>query len=169
MSGSTALVTGASRGTGRGIAIELARAGANVVLAARNKPSLEEIVAEIEGQGGTASAVVADLASRAGCDALVAQCGAVDILVNNAALTTVKMQPTIVPDDAYWQDSFQLNLWAPLALMQGLCPGMIDRGGGVVINISSTTAQRVVPHYAPYAASKAALETMSRVAALDMA
>jgi NAD(P)-dependent dehydrogenase (short-subunit alcohol dehydrogenase family) len=74
-----------------------------------------------------------------------------------------------VPDDEFWDLTFNTDFWAPLALMQAVAPGMVERGRGVIINISSISAQRGTPDLAPYAAAKAALDTMSRVAAMEFA
>jgi len=167
--GKRALVTGASRGVGAGIARHLAAANATVVLTARNVDSLAELRSRIDASGGKAEVQQSDLATLDGCRELANRCGDIDILVNNAAHTVVKLQSIVTRDDDYWSQSLQLNLMAPVCLIQEFCPGMAKRGSGVVINISSTTAQRVVPNYAPYAASKAALEAMSRVAAMDLA
>lgn len=167
LAGKRALVTGASRGAGYGIAKALAGANAEVVVTARNEPGLQKLRRDIESAGGKAVVVPGDLATRAGARELAGRCGAVDILINNAALTSAKYQSLLVKDDAYWDLEFALNVIAPVTLMQELVPAMIERRRGVVINISSISAQRPNALHSPYAASKAALEAASRAAALD--
>jgi NAD(P)-dependent dehydrogenase (short-subunit alcohol dehydrogenase family) len=165
-----ALVTGASRGLGVAIARALARAGAHVVLNARNEQSLEQLRREIEREGGRAEVRCADLGARESCRELARNCGEIDILVNNAGATAVNRdKPVIEVDDALWDESLQLNLLAPLALMQELGRGMARRGRGVIINITSIAAHQGRPLRAAYTASKAALEAMTRVAAMELA
>lgn len=168
--GKRALVTGASRGSGVGIAKVLALAGASVVLTARNEAGLQKTKALIEAAGGKVDAIIpTDLSSREACRRLAAQCGDVDILVNNAAVSSGKFQSILVRDDEYWDSEFNVNVMAPLTLMQELCPYMVKKQRGTVINISSISAQRGSPAHAPYSASKAALDAMSKVAAMDLA
>ncbi len=167
LKGKRALVTGASRGAGFGIAKAMAAAGASVVVTARNELGLQKVQREIEAAGGTAEVQVGDLSTRASARELAGRCGEIDILVNNAALTSAKYQSLLVKDDAYWDLEFALNVIAPVTLMQEFVPGMLKRGRGVVINISSISAQRPNALHSPYAASKAALEAASRAAALD--
>src|SRR5262245_29868847 len=142
LKGRRALVTGASRGAGYGIARAFAEANAEVVVTARNEPGLQRLRRDIESAGGKAVVVPGDLSTRAGVREVAAQCGAVDILVNNAALTSAKYQSLLVRDDAYWDLEFALNVIAPVTLMQELVPAMVERRRGVVINISSISAQR---------------------------
>ncbi len=167
LKGKRALVTGASRGAGFGIAKALAAANAEVVVTARNEQGLQKLRREIEAAGGRASVQAGDLSTRATSRELASRCGEVDILINNAALTSAKYQSLLVKDDAYWDLEFALNVIAPITLMQEFVPGMLKRGRGVVINISSISAQRPNALHAPYASSKAALEAMSKAAALD--
>jgi NAD(P)-dependent dehydrogenase (short-subunit alcohol dehydrogenase family) len=167
LKGKRALVTGASRGAGYGIAKALAAAHAEVVATARNEQGLQKLRREIEAAGGKATVQAGDLWTRASARELASRCGEVDILINNAALTSAKYQSTLVKDDAYWDLEFALNVIAPVTLMQEFVPGMIKRGRGVVINISSISAQRPNALHAPYGASKAALEVASKAAALE--
>lgn len=167
LKGKRALVTGASRGAGYGIAKGLAAANAAVVVTARSKEKLENLKGEITAAGGRAEVQAGDLTTRASTRELASRCGEIDILINNAALTSAKYQSLLVKDDAYWDLEFALNVIAPVTLMQEFVPGMVKRGRGVVINISSISAQRPNALHSPYAASKAALEAASRAAALD--
>jgi len=109
------------------------------------------------------------LSTREATRAIAAKCGDVDILVNNAALTNVKRESILDQDDETWDMEFAINVVAPVTLMQALVPGMIRRGGGSVINISSIAARRPNPMHAAYAASKAALEAATRATAIDFA
>lgn len=164
------LVTGASRGVGAATAKAFARAGAKtVVLAARNEAALHKVKAEIEAMGGHAEVYPVDLSSRKACRDLAAKCGDIDILINNAALTYGADQNAFVRNDEYWDISFAVTFFAPLILMQELGQGMLERGHGVVLNISSMAAQRPVPEYAPYGVTKAALDTLSKAAGMEVA
>ena len=163
------LVTGASSGAGVGIARAFAARGATVVITARRENRLKQVQREIEAAGGRAEVQVADLATRLGARDLAQRCGDIDILINNAAITTMKYQSVRVRDDQFWDDTFNTGFWAPLALMQELSPGMVKRGNGVILNISSISGQRGTAYLAPYAAMKAALDMMSRVAGMEYA
>jgi len=168
LSGKRALVTGASRGVGLGIARAFAAAGAEVVATARNARALEDLQRQIEADGGKAVVVPGDLSTREGARELARLSGEIDVLVNNAALVTGAQHSLLVEDDAAWDLEFAVNLTAPVTLIQALVPGMVRRGAGVVINISSIAVQRPNPMHAAYAASKAALETVTRAAAIDL-
>lgn len=169
LTGKRALVSGASRGVGLGIAREFAAAGAEVVATARNARALEDLQRQIEADGGKAVIVPGDLSTREGARDIARRSGEIDVLVNNAALVTGAQHSLLVEDDAGWDLEFAVNLTAPVTLIQALAPGMVRRGCGVVINISSIAVQRPNPMHAAYAASKAALETMTRAAAIDLA
>lgn len=167
LQGRRALITGASRGVGFEIAKTFSAAGAEIVATARNEQRLDKLRREIETAGGRVSIVPGDLSTRAGAREVARRSGDVDVLVNNAAFTAVKWQPFLATEDASWDFEFAVNLDAPVVLMQSLMPGMMQRSRGVVINISSTGAHRPNPMHAPYSASKAALEIVSRAAALE--
>jgi len=168
LKGKRALVTGASRGAGFGIAKAFAAAGAEIVATARNHDRLEKLRREIEADGGKATTIPGDLSTRAGARGVAKQCGDVDILVNNAGVAVGKWQRFLEQDDASWDYEFGLNVIGPVTLMQELVPGMIRRGQGRIINISSVAAARPTPDRAPYSASKAALEAASKSAAIDL-
>ncbi|CAN7225060.1 SDR family NAD(P)-dependent oxidoreductase [Phenylobacterium sp. LjRoot219] len=168
LSGKRALVTGASRGVGFGIAKAFAAAGAEVVATARNTHALEDLQQQIQADGGRVTILAGDLATREGARDVARRSGEIDLLVNNAALVTGAQHSLLVEDDAAWDLEFAVNLIAPVTLIQALVPGMAARGGGVVINISSIAVQRPNPMHAAYAASKAALEVVTRAAAIDL-
>jgi short-subunit dehydrogenase len=164
---SVAIVTGASSGIGAATARLLAGRGARVVLAARRADRLEALAAELPG----ALAVPTDVTDPAQLGHLVERCldvhGRVDILVNNAGqglhvpLTEVEAQDFL----AVWE----LNVLAPLALMQAVLPAMSRQGAGSIVNVSSMTSQMVIPGLGAYAATKSALNMLSKVAREEFA
>lgn len=166
--GKRVLVTGAGRGAGFGIARAFAAAGAEVIATSRSEAGLNRLKQTIEGEGGRMALVPGDLSTRAGARDIAARAGKVDVLVNNAAYVDGKQHSVVVADDAGWDLELAVNLIAPVVLVQALVPGMIARGGGAVINISSIAVVRPNPTHAAYAASKAALETFTRAAAVDL-
>ncbi|HST40853.1 MAG TPA: SDR family NAD(P)-dependent oxidoreductase, partial [Conexibacter sp.] len=136
LAGRTALVTGATSGIGRAIAIAYAAEGAQVAVAGRDAERGAAVVAEIGADGGTATFVAADLATVAGVrrladDATAALGGRVDVLVNNAGV--YPPTPTATVDEATFANVVDVNVRAPYFLVQALAPGMIERGGGVVV------------------------------------
>lgn len=162
--GKRILLTGASSGIGAVAARKLAAQGASVVLVARRERLLAEVVERITAGGGTASAISADLAHLDQVDALVEAVGPVDILINNAARS---IRRPLAESLERWHDIervMALNYYAPLRLIRGLAPGMIERGDGHIINVATW---RVLPEASPmfgaYNASKAALSAVSRV------
>lgn len=167
--GKRVLVTGAAGGAGIGIAHAFARAGATVVLTDIAREGLESLHADITAAGGSAEVQWADLSTRAGCRDLAVRCGRIDVLVNNAAYTFMKYQGVLVEDDEYWDKTFAIDLIAPVTLIQSIGRGMVERGGGSIINVSSVSAERGTPDLAPYAMAKSALETLTKVAAMEFA
>jgi gluconate 5-dehydrogenase len=167
LTGRIALVTGASSGIGRTIALALARAGCAVVLVARRVELLEALRDEIAFEGGRAASLACDLSDRA----MVRQCaviaahpfGAPDILVCAAGVNRRKPILEITEDD--WDATLRLNLDAPFFLAQRLAPEMIARGFGRIINIASLQSVRAFADCAPYGASKGAIAQLSRAQA----
>jgi NAD(P)-dependent dehydrogenase (short-subunit alcohol dehydrogenase family) len=165
--GRTALVTGAGRGIGRALAVALAAQGADLVLVSRTKRELDE-TAELVST--SARVIAADLSDLAQVAAVVEQAGEVDVLVNNAAVPW-PMGPTVQQDPADFASTFAVNVTAVVALTIGLLPGMLSRGWGRVVNLSSGAAQ--VPTFLlggnAYTTSKLAVEghTVNLAAELD--
>jgi NAD(P)-dependent dehydrogenase (short-subunit alcohol dehydrogenase family) len=159
--GNTALVTGATAGIGYAIALELARQGAAVVVHGRNVERGAKAVQEIENVGGTARFVSADLSDADDVRRLAAEAGDVDILVNNAGI--YEFAGTFDTDDADFDAHFDTNLRAPYILVQKLVPGMIERGRGSVVNISTVAASTPSADAGIYGASKAALDLLTKV------
>ena len=157
--GRVALVTGASKGIGRAIALELAEAGADLVVNARGSAALDTVAAEIRGRGRAGEAVPADVATEAGArlvvERAVARFGRVDVLVNNAGKGSPKRLLDLTEED--WHASFELNFMSAVRLSLACVPLMRARGGGRIVNISSRVGRQPDPYFAPYAAAKAAL------------
>jgi NAD(P)-dependent dehydrogenase (short-subunit alcohol dehydrogenase family) len=190
--GKTVIITGASRGIGKQVAIELGRRDANVVVAARTvQPhrrlagTIGETVEAVEAAGGQAVAIRADLRELSDIRALVDQAvdrfGGVDVLVNNAADTSGGTPSIIDLDRDDWLNQFSTNLHGPFSLIQAVVPSMRDRGGGVIVNMtsgagdleplrppSSGTGPVRIGERVAYAASKAALNRLGNVIAPDL-
>ena len=159
--GSTALVTGATAGIGYAIALELARQGAEVVVHGRNAERGVKAVQQIENKGGRARFVAANLSDADDVRRLAAEAGEVDILVNNAGI--YEFASTFETDDADFDSHFDTNLRAPYILVQKLVPGMIERGHGSVVNISTIAATTPSADAGIYGASKAALDLLTKL------
>jgi NAD(P)-dependent dehydrogenase (short-subunit alcohol dehydrogenase family) len=173
LAGQAALVTGASRGLGAALAGELARAGARVVVTARDEDALEEVAARARRGGGEVHALAADLADPEAAPRLAgaaaALVGPVDLLVHNAAtLGPVPLRPLLDTEPAELARVMEVNLLAPFRLTRALAGSMVLRGGGTVMMISSDAARVGYPGWGPYGVSKAALEQMARVLAVEL-
>jgi len=163
--GKTALITGAGRGIGRAVALELADAGAGVILLARSAGQLaetEQMLLARGTEGDRIHVIVADLADGKQRDDAVATAlgvARVDILVNNAA-TVEPLGPTAEITDEDLRLAFEVNVIAPAALTAAVLPGMLEAGWGRVVNVSSAIAARPASmvRFNAYAATKAALE-----------
>lgn len=138
--GKVALVTGAGRGIGRATAVGLAAGGAAVALVARSVDELAETADLVRQQGGSALVVPADLGDDEQLDRATGRVrdefGAVDILVNNAGVVW-PLEPTVTVDPATWAVAMKINVVAPVTLTIAFLPGMIDRGWGRVVNVST--------------------------------
>ena len=159
--GDRALVTGATAGIGFAIAVQLAQAGAEVIVHGRNAERGAKAVREIENAGGKARFIAADLSDAADVRRLAAQAGDIDILVNNAGV--YEFAPTVDTDDADFDAHFDTNLRAPYILVQKLVPGMVERGHGTVVNISTVAASTPSAEAGIYGASKAALDLLTKL------
>ncbi|HZN13133.1 MAG TPA: SDR family NAD(P)-dependent oxidoreductase [Acidimicrobiales bacterium] len=154
LSGKRVLITGASRGIGEQLALEFAGAGARVALVARSESTIKELA---ERLGGTAHP--ADLSDPDQTQGLIARVegdgGPIDVLVNNAADERAGALLSLAPSDLVAQ--VHLNLTAPIELARQAVPGMIQRGGGHIVNVSSLGGTNAVPGVASYSATKAGL------------
>ena len=151
-----AIVTGAGRGIGKAVSVALAKAGCRVVLAARTREQIETVQLEIISQGGHALALPADLTVDEDIQRLVeatqTKWGAADILINNAGWG--KRAPVVSANLTDWDQTFRLNLRAPMVLAKALLPNMIAKGEGAVINIGSVSGKTGEANGAAYSASK---------------
>jgi dehydrogenase/reductase SDR family member 4 len=167
----TAIVTGASHGIGRAIALSMAAAGARVVLAARKEHDLETVAREIRDNGGEALAARCHMGKEEDVRGLVtaaaAKFGKIDILVNNAA-TCPTYGPFIETTVDVWDKVMDVNLRGPFLLSCLAAAGMKERRCGRIINISSNEALDPNPNLGAYSISKAALISMTKVLARDL-
>jgi NAD(P)-dependent dehydrogenase (short-subunit alcohol dehydrogenase family) len=156
LEGKVAIVTGAGRGIGKAISVSLAKAGCRIVLAARTREQIEVVQEEILSQGGDALGVPTDLTADEDIQRLVeesqAKWGAVDILINNAGWG--KRAPVVGASLTDWDQTFRLNLRAPMVLAKALLPNMIAKREGAVINIGSVSGKTGEANGAAYSASK---------------
>ena len=166
----TAFVTGASRGIGRACALELAKAGMRVVLAARDVAKLEEAATEIRAAGGEALVVAIDLASADSIKAAFVaakEFGRIDVLVNNGGITRDGLALRMKKDD--WDAVLAANLTGSFLCIQQVLQGMMKERWGRIVNISSVVAEMGNPGQANYVASKAGLIGLTKSLAQEMA
>jgi NAD(P)-dependent dehydrogenase (short-subunit alcohol dehydrogenase family) len=171
LSGKTALVTGASKGIGKAIAIAFGEAGANVVATARTASEIEDVTNTIKASGGNALGVIADLGVESDIDdlarAAITEFGGVDILVNNAAIihsriSILELSPQL------WRDVLNVNLTGAFIITQKLLPGMIERGYGKVINISSIGGRKGAAGRSAYRVTKTGLISFTESLAAEV-
>ena len=168
LKGKRILLTGASSGIGEAGAELFAQHGATVVAVARRQDLLEAVIDRITAAGGTAISMPCDLSDMDAIDALAAdvekRLGGVDILINNAARS---IRRGLAESLERWHDverTMVLNYYGPLRLIRGLAPGMLERGDGHIINVSTWgVMSEASPMFSVYNASKAALTSISRV------
>ncbi|MFC7550789.1 SDR family NAD(P)-dependent oxidoreductase [Plantactinospora sp. GCM10030261] len=164
-----AVVTGASRGLGAGIARRFARDGATVCLVARDEARLNRLAEEIESSGGTALAVRCDVTSaddvRALGETVLGRLGRVDILVNNAG--ALAFGSFLEESDEQWQWMLDANLTSARAVTRAFLPSMVDMGAGKVIFVSSNAAKKGFPNDAGYSVAKAGLMALTKVLAVE--
>ena len=165
LEGQRALVTGATSGIGRAVAIRLARDGAEVLVHGRDAARGAETVAEIADAGGRPSFVAADLGEVADIQWLAAEVGEVDILVNNAGISV--FAPTAEFEVSAFDRMFACNVRAPFFLVAALAPGMAARGRGSIVSLSSMAGGVGLVGGAAYGATKASLEAMTRAWAAE--
>ena len=167
-----AIVTGAGQGIGRGIAVGLAEAGADVVLAARTETDLEEVAALVRERGRRALVVPTDVTEAAALERLVertiAEFGRLDVLVNNAGGTMPRA--AMATSERFLEQAFRFNVTAAFTLTKLAAQAMADTSGrGAVVNISSRSASMTQTSFVAYGAAKAALDRMTRNIAPELA
>jgi NAD(P)-dependent dehydrogenase (short-subunit alcohol dehydrogenase family) len=165
LEGQRALVTGATSGIGRAVALQLARDGAEVVVHGRNAERGADTVQEITAAGGQASFIAADLTDAADVHWLASEAGDIDILINNGGIAA--FGPTAEFDPAVFDKMFASNVRAPFFLVAALAPGMAARGHGSIVSLSSMAGGVGLVGGAAYGATKASLEAMTRAWAAE--
>ena len=164
------LITGASSGIGRSLAVELGKRGAAVGLVARRAESLNEVAREVESAGGRALALAADVtdakAVRASAESLRAKFGAVDVLVANAGVGTLTDDYARLGEQV--AETIEINLHGAANSVAAVLPEMIQRGSGQLVAISSLASYRGLPKSGAYCASKAAMNALFESLRLDL-
>jgi NAD(P)-dependent dehydrogenase (short-subunit alcohol dehydrogenase family) len=164
------IVTGASSGIGRATAIRFGRDGASVLAVGRDETALAAVAAEVERQGGRAKVHVADVTAASAPDDIVSaalrEFGALTTLVNAAGIIASGSVESTA--DADWNTMMDINATAPFRLMRAAAPALIQ-SRGTVVNVSSVTGLRAFPGVLAYCVSKAALDQLTRCAALELA
>lgn len=166
-----AIVTGASRGLGRAMAVAFAAAGAHVALAARSKPDLEETAQQVERHGVRALVVTTDVSRYGEMEALVARTvetlGRLDVLVNNSGIARTMPLAEATPDD--WRAIVDVNLTGVFNGCRAAAPHLIARRRGKVINLASVLGAVGLPGYALYAATKGGVIALTRTLGVEWA
>lgn len=171
LAGTVAVVTGASRGLGRAMAVALAEAGADLALAARSKPDLEETARLVERAGRRALVVPTDVTQYPDVEALMTRAreglGRLDVLVNNAGVAVVKPFVEWAPQE--WRGLVDVNLLGLLNGCRAAAPHLIAQRSGKVINVASMLAGIGLPGYSVYSATKGAIVAFTRALGVEWA
>jgi NAD(P)-dependent dehydrogenase (short-subunit alcohol dehydrogenase family) len=171
LEGRIALITGASKGLGKAMALSLAEAGARVAVVARDLAKLEAVASEIQQRGGTADVFRADVSDEASVRTLerdvASRLGKVQILINNAGVNVRKPITEFTLEE--WNFVIGTNLTAAFLLCRAFVPHMKGSGYGRILNLTSTMSHISLPHRAAYSSSKAGLLGMTKALALELA
>ena len=171
LEGKVAIITGASRGIGRAIALRLAQAGAQVVVSSRKLENVQPVADGIVAAGGQALAVQAHVGAAGDVAALVAQAvetfGRVDVAVNNAA-TNPHFGPLLTADEGQWDKILDTNAKGAFRVCKAVVPLMEAQGGGKIINLTSVAGLRPSPGMGMYGISKAAIIMLTQVLAVEL-
>ncbi len=172
LAGRRVMVTGASSGIGEATAREVARRGGVVLLVARREDEIMRVVGSIRESGGSASGYACDLTDDAAVEKLLtevlAEHGGVDLLVNNAGRSIRRSLSASYDRMHDFRRTMEINYFAPVRLMLGVLPGMVERGDGHVVNVLSWGVQVKAPKFTAYLASKTALDVFSRIAGREL-
>ena len=170
LTGKVVIVTGASRGIGAAAAIALGKAGATVLLAARDGKLAGDVAQSIVAAGGTATARAVDVSDYAAVAAMVAEAhgryGRLDVLVNNAGVIE-PIASVAESDPAVWARNIEINLTGAYYPIRAVLPGMIAAGGGTIVNVSSGAAIRPLEGWSAYCSAKAGLAMLTRAVILE--
>jgi NAD(P)-dependent dehydrogenase (short-subunit alcohol dehydrogenase family) len=174
LKGNTALITGASKGIGRAIALAFAAEGADLAVTGRNESELRSLAQAAESHGVRCTIIVADLAQRDAAASVYAEAkaglGPIQILVNNAGVgSSANPKPTVNYDDDFWEMMLYVNLTVPYLLTKAVLPDMLAAHYGRVINIASINGKLGTLHGAAYSASKHGLLGLTRTLAMETA
>jgi len=171
LDGRVALVTGAGRGIGEGIALALAEMGADVVCAARSREQIDAVASKVRGLGRRALAVPCDVNERAQLEGVVSETlkelGRIDVLVNNAGGTPP--QPALRTSERMFENAFRFNVTSAFLLSRLVVPHMLEGGGGSIVNVSSAMSWVVDRGFVAYGTAKAALSHMTRLLGYELA
>ncbi len=155
LQGKIVVITGASSGIGRAVALEMARRGAHVVVAARRRELLEALAAECRALGVDCRVVVTDVTKREQCARLIEEAGIVDVLVNNAGFAIFDSIHNSNPDDL--ESMMQTNYFGSVWCTKAVLPGMLDRGRGTIVNVASIAGIMGYSRMGGYCATKFAM------------
>ncbi len=164
LTGTVAIITGASRGLGHSVAMRFVREGAKVAICSRTPIGIEEVARDLRRAGGEVLAVKADVSQERDVDRLVSmtmkQFGKLDVLINNAAVLTPRgpIHQMKVTD---WDLTMAVNLRGPYLCMRGVLPHFFAQKRGAIVNVSSGAGKRPAPGWGPYAVSKAGVESLT--------
>jgi NAD(P)-dependent dehydrogenase (short-subunit alcohol dehydrogenase family) len=171
LEGQVAIVTGAGRGIGRAIALELASLGADIVVAELNAEAGERVAEEVRASGRRALAIATDVTRRADLDTMASrttgELGRIDVLVNNAGI--YRAAPALEIDEAHWDAVMDINVKALFFACQAVLPTMVEAKRGSIVNLASMAGKLGSITSLPYAASKAAVISITRSLALSFA
>ena len=171
LTGKVAIVTGASRGIGRAVALRFAAEGAAVVAVARNESLLDSLLTEISGKRGTAGKIAADVSVDSNCrdiiDQAISTFGQVDVLVNNAGLLGSRVEVTSI-EPAEWREVFETNVTAPFVLSKYAAARMKENSSGSIINLTSGIVRHPQTKWGAYLPSKFAVEGLTLMLAEEM-
>jgi 3-oxoacyl-[acyl-carrier protein] reductase len=172
LAGKVVLVTGASRGIGAAAATALGKAGASLVLTARDAARIEAVAQNIARDGGTATALACDVSDWSAVQRLVAETqrhyGKIDALINNAGVVE-PIAVTAESDPTAWARSIEINLIGAYYAIRGVLPAMLADGGGTIVNLSSGAAHNPLEGWSAYCSAKAGLAMLTRAIALEHA